>query len=58
MRENLHSKCMCFSCFISFWEKKPSQNVNNSLMKRMFNSDVVLSKMSDSTFAMILISKA
>lgn len=39
-------------------EKKTSQNVSDSLMKSMFNFDVVLSTMSDSTFTMILITEA
>lgn len=62
MRENLHSKCMCFFmfCFLLGGKKQQQTSVNvyYSLMESMFNFDVVLSTLSDSTFAMILITKA
>lgn len=53
MRENLHSKCMFFFLMFRFLLEK-----NNSMKKSIFKFDVVLSTMSDSTFAMILITKA
>lgn len=40
---------------VSFLVGKKKTSVWSSLMKSMFNFDVVLSKMSNSTFAMILI---
>lgn len=56
-------KNVCCVCHVLFLvgvggEGEASINVYYSLMESMFNFDVVLSTLSDSTFAMILITKA